>query len=176
MILFSVLAALADMWRGNGQWTGDKLPNKRIGLLIVGLCYVAVVGSWTWWVLPYLIWLNIAGVAFGTGNPMARVVLGNKVHLEQVADPKNDLENFQRFFGVTNHWWSQALLGFLWHVPALFMWSIDPAWVFVPFINAITFPLSGWIARRKFAIGDRWKAMEGLRSGIAVFFLAAAML
>ena len=167
-ILLIVLAGYFDFSRGgHGQWTRKIIPfisHKHIFLFLLASLYVYAVG-FTYWASLFVVWFTIAGVAFGTGDPVGKIVGGHAVHGND--DNKANKNEKWQIFGTENAFMNHAILGCLWAVPALPLYYINELWPVVFFAHAVGFYVAGFIARL-FDPTDRWSTLEALRSGLAM--------
>lgn len=176
-LIYATIAGLADYVRG-GAWqplfkrVGINDFRKPICMTITALVICSLF-PFTWWSLLFVVWFGIVGWRAGTGSPMANAVTGHAYQKEKHGGLYE--EEMEKWQFTPNAWWSLPLLGLIWTWPALGLAFIDLQWLYVPILYMFSFPFAAILGRKLFKVTDRWPAIEGMRSFIAMFFLSAGL-
>lgn len=198
LIIKPIIAGLADWIRGGkwspqfraftafiftrltGGWITTGISPGKPAMMIVGFLYVDAI-AWTWWGLIPIIWLPLFSQIMGTGNPMGKLVLGHerweKMQMREhgyTTREQAELHGWEKYQYTDNAWLTIAWLGCIWSFGFVIVALITAnPWYVVPCLAyTVSMPLSGVIARKIFddddQINDRWPAMEGIRSYLAM--------
>ncbi len=166
------LAAYCDWARGGGgQWTRKILPfvsHKHVWLFILANLYCNAIG-YTWFSIIFIAWFTIGGTAFGTGDPVGKIVTGHSNHGND-NNKSGKWEKWQHIFKTDNAYTNHAILGGLWSLGAIPLVFIDAAWLFVFISHVIGFYAAGFLIQL-FPKSKRWQALEALRSGLTMSIL-----
>jgi hypothetical protein len=169
-IILIFLAGYFDFSRGgHGQWTRKIIPfvsHKHIFLLLLASLYVYVIG-FTYWSLIFVIWFTLAGVMFGTGDPIGKIVGGHSEHGND-NNKAGKWEKWQYIVKTDNAFTNHAILGALWALPTLFLgFFLDINWLGVFIGHVVGFYFMGF-AVRGLEKDVRWQHLEKLRSACAM--------
>lgn len=176
-IVLICLAGYFDFSRGgHGQWTRKIIPfvsHKHIFLFLLASLYVYVIG-FTYWSILFVVWFTIAGVAFGTGDPIGKIVGGHSVH----GNDNNKLgrwEKWQYIIKTDNGFTNHAILGALWTLPAIPLGLfVNIGWLYVFGAHLISFYAMGFVVRLM-KTDVRWQHLEKLRSACAMLITILAV-
>lgn len=163
------LSSYSDWARGGGgKWTRRVIPfvsHKHIWLFILANLYCNVIG-YTWFSIIFIVWFTIGGVAFGTGDPVGKIVIGHSNHGND-NNKAGKWEKWQYIFKTDNAYTNHAILGGLWSLGATPLVFIDIAWLFVFISHVIGFYISGFVVQI-FPKNKQWQALEITRSGLTM--------
>lgn len=175
--LFQIsFSGFCDWQRGGaGKWTRKVVPfisHKHIFLLLLALNYTCVIGL-TWWALIFIVWFTIAGVAFGTGDPVGKIVDGHSNH----GNDDNKLgkwEKWQYLIKTDNAFTNHAILGGLWSFPSIGLAFINITWIFIFIGHVVGFYAAGFLVRLVDK-DNRWTLIEPIRSALAMAIVLACI-
>jgi hypothetical protein len=154
--LFAILAGVCSISAGGAfhkyieDWSPISLKIPSQLTLALMLCHLT---GWNAWTLTLCLWMPFARQVWGTGDPFGKMIRGHAAY-------KDKSDNLEKWQITDNAWWSVAMLGNWYVLPA---WAygiwLDSSWLVLPIIFAFTFPFAGLLGR-KFGGNKQWMSIE----------------